>query len=63
MITLESEKISPLHLEDAVGDDGKNTIPSGDYSGAVAKTDAIEIALIRKLDLRITPTLFVMYFL
>lgn len=35
----------------------------GDYSGAVAKTDSKEIALVRKLDCRIMPTLFCMYFL
>jgi hypothetical protein len=35
----------------------------GDYSGAVAKSDPLEIALVRKLDLRIMPTLFCMYFL
>ena len=36
---------------------------TGDYSGAVAKTDPREIALVRKLDWRIMPTLFAMYFL
>ena len=35
----------------------------GDYSGAAAKTDQREIALVRKLDLRIMPTLWAMYFL
>jgi hypothetical protein len=35
----------------------------GDYSGAVAKTDPAEIALVRKLDMRIMPALFCMYFL
>jgi hypothetical protein len=34
-----------------------------DYSGAVRKTDAKEIALVRKLDWRIMPILWVMYFL
>ena len=34
-----------------------------DYAGAAAKTDPAEIALVRKLDYRILPTLFVMYFL
>ncbi|KAK1708766.1 vitamin H transporter [Colletotrichum lupini] len=34
-----------------------------DYSGAVAKTSAEEIALVRKLDFRIMPTLWCMYFL
>ncbi|KKY20863.1 putative vitamin h transporter [Phaeomoniella chlamydospora] len=36
---------------------------TGDYSGAVAKTDAKEIALVRKLDFRLMPTLWAMYFL
>tara|TARA_R110002060_G_scaffold73098_2_gene81865 strand:+ start:462 stop:692 length:231 start_codon:yes stop_codon:yes gene_type:complete len=34
-----------------------------DYAGAAAKTDPAEIKLVRKLDSRILPTLFVMYFL
>lgn len=62
MTAVDCGKLSPKHVENAVGD-GKNTVPMGDYSGAVAKTDASEIALVRKLDLRIMPTLFVMYFL
>ncbi|KXH29066.1 vitamin H transporter [Colletotrichum simmondsii] len=37
--------------------------PGADYSGAVAKTSAEEIALVRKLDFRIMPTLWCMYFL
>ncbi|KAI1914150.1 hypothetical protein LOZ61_002328 [Ophidiomyces ophidiicola] len=34
-----------------------------DYAGAVEKTDPEEIRLVRKLDYRIMPTLFAMYFL
>ncbi len=34
-----------------------------DYSGAAAKTDPVEIALVRKLDRRILPMLCAMYFL
>lgn len=34
-----------------------------DYSGAAAKSDAAEIALVRKLDRRILPMLCAMYFL
>lgn len=47
------------------GDDEKSGLPrpGADYSGAVAKTSAEEIALVRKLDLRIMPTLWCMYFL
>lgn len=35
----------------------------GDYSGATAKTDTREIALVRKLDFRIMPIMWSMYFL
>lgn len=35
----------------------------GDYSGAVAKTDPKEIALVKKLDIRIMGILWAMYFL
>lgn len=34
-----------------------------DYAGATQKTDPIEIALVKKLDYRIMPTLWAMYFL
>jgi hypothetical protein len=34
-----------------------------DYSGAAAKSDPAEIALVRKLDMRIMPMLWAMYFL
>lgn len=34
-----------------------------DYTGAVAKTDPAEIALVKKLDRRVMPALFCMYFL
>jgi hypothetical protein len=45
--------------------DMKASVPagSGDYSGATAKTDPEEIALVRKLDFRIMPALFCLYFL
>lgn len=36
---------------------------AGDYSGAAKKTDPEEIALVRKLDYRIMPALFCLYFL
>jgi len=35
----------------------------GDYSGAVAKSDPKEIALVRKLDKRLMPILWAMYFM
>lgn len=42
------------------GDDekGSGPQPGADYSGAVKKTSAEEIALVRKLDMRIMPTLW-----
>ena len=39
------------------------TQAQGDYSGARAKTDKKEIALVKKLDRRILPTICCMYFL
>ncbi|KAJ6035876.1 hypothetical protein N7540_000155 [Penicillium herquei] len=41
----------------------KEADEKGDYSGATAKTDAAEIALVRKLDMRIMPIMWAMYFL
>lgn len=48
-----------------LGDDTKGGVMSdeADYSGAVKKTSKEEIALVRKLDWRIMPTLWSMYFL
>lgn len=42
------------------GDDEKGGLPQpgADYSGAVKKTSPEEIALVRKLDMRIMPTLW-----
>jgi hypothetical protein len=61
------EKDMPLHVDDVETfdkDSGSNALPTGaDYSGAVAKTDPAEIALVRKLDMRIMPALFCLYFL
>lgn len=37
--------------------------PQGDYSGAVAKTNPREIKLVRKLDTRMMPIIWAMYFL
>jgi hypothetical protein len=39
------------------------TQQQGDYSGAIAKTDADEIALCKKLDRRVLPVLWAMYYL
>jgi hypothetical protein len=62
MTAQDIEKVPPFQVED-VGANQKNADQVGDYSGAVAKTDELEIALVRKLDWRIMPTLFAMYFL
>jgi hypothetical protein len=61
------EKDMPLRVDDveAFEKDSKANLPAtgADYGGAVAKTDPEEIALVRKLDYRIMPALFCMYFL
>lgn len=57
----------PLQVDDveALEKDSKAALPAigTDYSGATTKTDPEEIALVRKLDYRIMPALFCMYFL
>lgn len=61
------EKDTTLQYNDieTASHDGKpaQQVEAGDYSGAVAKTDPAEIALVRRLDSRIMPALFCMYFL
>jgi hypothetical protein len=61
------EKNSSLRIDDVASSekDFKTEAPAAgaDYSGAVAKSDPAEIALVRKLDYRIMPSLFCMYFL
>jgi hypothetical protein len=60
------EKEAPHQIDDVAmleKDIKSSEVLGGDYSGAVAKSDPLEIALVRKLDLRIMPTLFCMYFL
>lgn len=58
------EKNTALHLEmDQPDVKPMAATKSGDYSGAVAKTDPKEVALVRKLDYRVMPALFAMYFL
>jgi len=61
------EKNSSLHVDDVASSDKdlKTDIPvdGADYTGAVSKSDPAEIALVRKLDYRIMPSLFCMYFL
>ena len=56
------DKVGVVEVEDAALSE-KGVASQGDYSGAVAKSDPREIALVKKLDYRIMPTLFCMYFL
>ena len=63
-------KMAPEHIEHdkKVNDhedfgNEKTIFENRDYAGAVAKSDPAEIKLVRKLDYRILPTLFIMYFL
>lgn len=57
------EKInSASHLEDPESL-MKEQLEDVDYSGAAKKSDPAEIALVRKLDMRIMPTLWAMYFM
>ncbi|KAI8237118.1 hypothetical protein K4K54_001064 [Colletotrichum sp. SAR 10_86] len=58
------EKQQVLHQEHShVADDDKTIEPAVDYSGATAKTDPEEIKLVKKLDLWVMPTLWLMYWL
>lgn len=57
-----SEKPSEVHVEDTMTENHKLE-NGGDYSGATAKTDPKEIALVKKLDIRIMGILWAMYFL
>jgi hypothetical protein len=53
-----------LHREYTVTSEGvKQAVKQTDYSGAQKKTDPVEIRLVRKLDLWIMPTLWLMYWL
>jgi hypothetical protein len=58
----DAQKPSEVYIEDTMTKDHK--LEAGaDYSGAVAKTDEKEIALVKKLDIRIMGILWAMYFL
>jgi hypothetical protein len=63
----DPEKNSSLQIDDVASSDKDlktdGAVEGADYSGAVAKTDPEEIALVRILDRRIMPALFCMYFL
>ncbi|KAL0940260.1 major facilitator superfamily transporter [Colletotrichum truncatum] len=64
MSTVENQKPGgPLEVEHDEKSVKGEPITSGDYSGAAEKTDPVEIALVRKLDRRIMPILWAMYFL
>jgi hypothetical protein len=52
-----------MSITDHVEKSGVLVDPEADYSGAVKKTDQAEIRLVRKLDFRIMPILWAMYFL
>lgn len=56
------EKPSGIQVEYPMVED-KNAGVEGDYSGAVKKTDPVEIKLVKKLDTRIMTILWAMYFL
>jgi hypothetical protein len=61
------EKNSSLQIDDVSSSEKDlkldTPVDGADYTGAVGKTDPEEIALVRKLDYRIMPSLFCMYFL
>lgn len=59
--THDVEKLNSAHQEDVL--DKSEPVREGDYSGAVAKSSAEEIKLVRRLDLFLMPTLWIMYFL
>lgn len=63
--TNEESKMAVERLEkvDTKEEFGEKDATNRDYAGAAAKSDPAEIRLVRKLDFRILPTLFVMYFL
>lgn len=54
------EKNKEIQLEYVVADEESKTAEAADYSGAAKKTDPAEIALVRKLDTWIMPTLWIM---
>lgn len=67
--TEADEKPATLHREFTIDEENNKKLAreagvlGGDYSGAQKKTDPVEISLVRKLDLWIMPTLWVMYWL
>lgn len=59
----DKKNIAPAHIEQIDVLKESVLVEEFDYSGAVSKSDPKEIALVRKLDFRIMPTLWAMYFL
>jgi hypothetical protein len=63
----DTEKNVPLQIDDIATSEkdlkAQAALDGADYTGAIAKTDPAEIALVRKLDMRVMPALFCMYFL
>jgi hypothetical protein len=60
---IDDEKPGDLHREDTIDQEKQKQLKDVDYSGATKKTDPAEIRLVRKLDLWIMPTLWLMYWL
>lgn len=59
--SIKAEKVNDsVHVEEAVNEKKSKL---RDYAGAVGKLDKVEITLVRKLDRRIMPALFALYFL
>lgn len=59
----DPEKPGSVQMEVVSAADSVNAAAEGDYSGAVSKSSAAEISLCRKLDRRILPVLWAMYYL
>ncbi|KAJ0326638.1 hypothetical protein COL5a_006826 [Colletotrichum fioriniae] len=59
----DSKKGGTLEIEHDEKSVKGEAVVSGDYSGAHEKTDPAEIALVWKLDRRIMPILWAMYFM
>ncbi|CAI7661271.1 unnamed protein product [Penicillium pancosmium] len=60
---IDDEKPGVLHREDTIDQEKQKQLKDVDYSGATKKTDPAEIRLVRKLDMWIMPTLWLMYWL
>lgn len=61
--SVNEKVVATRQIEDPETNLKEARIVLGDYSGAIAKVDEREIALVRKLDWRIMPTLWCMYFM